>query len=382
MKNKLKFLPTFIFLGFIFVLFALFIIMPKSQYSSSEKRYLEKFPEVSLKSVSSGEFESGFETYLADHFPFRNLWVGVNAYYNYGIGNNGNDGIYKCSDNYLINAPVSEDNRIEVNARAIARFSRNVNVPVTVAVVPSTGYIMDDVLPAVHDEYIDDELFGKITFELYKESSGLLSFTDLRTPFKEQTAKGAQLYYRTDHHWTSEGAYTAYRELCKSLGLTSTPKSQFNVKAYGGFYGTTYSSSGFWLNPADDIEVWSNKSNSERNITVTVTEGDEEKTYHSMFFLNHLEQDDKYPLFLDGNHPLVSVENKRVREGKILIVKDSFCHSLAPFLADNFNTVTMVDMRYYKNSVSDMVKQGNYDRVLFVYGIDNLAADSDLVWIK
>jgi hypothetical protein len=115
---------------------------------------------------------------------------------------------------------------------------------------------------------------------------------------------------------------------------------------------------------------------------VEITEGDETNTYHSMYFLNHLEEDDKYPVFLDGNHAIVNIENKNVKKGKVLIVKDSFCHSLAPFLADNYNTVTMVDMRYYKNSISDMVKEGNYDQVLVIYGIDNFATDSDLVWIK
>lgn len=382
MKNKLKYLPTFLFLAFIFVLSALFIVLPKSEYSSSEKRYLEKFPETNFETIVNGKFESGFESYLADHFPFRNAWVGINAYYNYSIGNNGNDGVYICKDNYLINEPVSEDNRIENNAQAIADFSKNVDVPVTVTIAPSTGYVMDDVLPAVHDSYNDDKMFETIMSQLNKENSGAISFVDLRDTFKKETEKGTQLYYRTDHHWTTEGAYTAYKELCKSLNIKATPKNKFDIENYKGFYGTTYSTSGFWLTPADDIQVWKNKNNSEKNITVTITEGDESKTYHNLYFLNHLKEDDKYPVFLDGNHAVVNIENKNVKEGKVLIVKDSFCHSMAPFLADNFNTVTMVDMRYYKNSISDMVKEGNYDQVLFVYGIDNLATDSDLVWIK
>jgi hypothetical protein len=356
--------------------------MPKSDYSSSEKRYLEKFPDTSLESVADGSFESGFESYLADHFPFRNSWVGLNAYYNYIIGNNGNDGVYKCSDNYLINVPVSKDNRVEVNSKAIAEFSKNIDVPVTVAFAPSTGYIMEDLLPTVHDDYIDDDMFEKLTTELYKDGSDNLTFVDLRDTFKAEAKKGTQLYYRTDHHWTTEGAYTAYKEICKSLSIDATPKSKFDIKTYNNFYGTTYSTSGFWFNPADDIQVWNNKSNSKKNITVEITEGDETNTYHSMYFLNHLEEDDKYPVFLDGNHAIVNIENKNVKKGKVLIVKDSFCHSLAPFLADNYNTVTMVDMRYYKNSISDMVKEGNYDQVLVIYGIDNFATDSDLVWIK
>lgn len=381
MNNKLKYFPALIFLAFIYILFALFIVMPKSEYSSNEKRYLEKFPETNFETIANGKFESGFETYLADHFPFRNAWVGINAYYNYNIGNNGNDGVYVCKDNYLINEPVSEDNRIEVNAQAIADFSKNVDVPVTVTIASSTGYVMNNVLPSVHNSYNDDKYFETIIGKLNKGKDEI-GFVDLRKAFKNQAEKGTQLYYRTDHHWTTEGAYLGYTKLCKKLGIKATPKEKFDIKTYKDFYGTTYSTSGFWLTPADNIQVWNNKSNSEKNITVTITEGDEVKTYHNLYFLNHLKEDDKYPVFLDGNHAVVNIENKNVKEGKVLIIKDSFCHSMAPFLADNFNTVTMVDMRYYKNSISDMVKEGNYDKVLFVYGIDNLATDSDLVWIK
>ncbi len=381
MKNKLKYFPTLIFLAFIYILSALFIVMPKSEYSSNEKRYLEKFPETNFETIANGKFESGFETYLADHFPFRNAWVGINAYYNYSIGNNGNDGVYVCKDNYLINEPVSEDNRIEINAQAIADFSKNVDVPVTVAIAPSTGYVMNNVLPAVHNSYNDDKYFETVISKLNK-GKDKIGFVDLRKAFKKQADKGTQLYYRTDHHWTTEGAYLGYTKLCKELGIKATPKDKFDVKTYKDFCGTTYSTSGFWLTPADNIQVWNNKSNSEKNITVTITEGDEVDTYHNLYFLNHLKEDDKYPVFLDGNHAIVNIENKNVKDGKVLIIKDSFCHSMAPFLADNFNTVTMVDMRYYKNSISDMVKESNYDKVLFVYGIDNLATDSDLVWIK
>lgn len=382
MKTKLKYLPVAIFLCFIFVIAALFITIPKSDYSSTEKRYLEDFPEVSLQSITDGEFEDGFENYISDHFPFRNLWVGINAYYNYAIGNNGSEGVYKCSDGYLINTPVSSDNRLAANAKTIAEFSQGTDIPVTVMITPSTGYIMEDVLPTVHDSYNDDELFEQIKTEFNKSGNDRLSFVDLRSAFKQATQNGEQLYYKTDHHWTSKGAYTAYTKLCESLGITPSEKSEFDVESYDGFYGTTYSTSGFWLTAADDIEIWNNKNDTEKNITVTITEGDEEQTYHSMYFLNHLDEDDKYPVFLDGNHALETIENSNVDDGKVLIVKDSFCHSLAPFLADNFNTVTMVDMRYYKNSVTDLAEDGDYDMILVIYGIDNFATDTDLAWIK
>lgn len=376
MKKKLVLAPMFVFLSFILVMTALFIVTPKTNYSSSEKRYLEDFPETNLTTVTNGEFESGFESFLADHFPLRNMWVGLNAYYNYFIGNNSNDGVYKCSDNYLINKPTGSDNRIKNNISTVTKFKSAVDVPVTVMLAPSTGYVMDEVLPAVHGEYLDDYFFGDIKSELKKNGVG---FVDLRSRFKKADS---QLYYKTDHHWTTQGAWTAYEELCRSLKIKPAEESDYEVESYDNFYGTTYSTSGFWLTPPDKIEVWNNSNHKPGDIRLTITEGKESKNYDSLYFKNHLDEDDKYPVFIDGNHALETIKNKNVKRGRVLVVKDSFCHSLAPFLADSFRTVTLVDMRYYKNSVSELVKSGKYDRVLVIYGIDNFATDTDLVWLK
>lgn len=381
LKNIIKgrYLPAFVFLIFIFGMAVLFLFLPKSEYSSSEKRYLQQFPEVSLESVSSGEFGSEFEEFFADQFPARNLWVGFNAYYNLFTGNNGANGVYNCKSGYLINAPVSTDNYIEKNLKAVTSFSQNVDVPVTAMFVPSTGYIADDVLPSVHNTYNDDEYFDSISSTLADSGIG---FVDLRQTFKDAYSSGSQLYYKTDHHWTTEGAYTAYTKLCEELGIKATPRESFDVESYDGFYGTTYSTSGFWLTEPDSIEVWNNPADTENNITLTITEGTNSSTYNSMYFYKHLDEDDKYPVFIDGNHALTEITNANAEGGTIVLIKDSFSHCLAPFLADNYSKVVLVDMRYYKLSVSELVKQEKADEVVVLYGIDNFATDTDIVWLK
>ena len=367
-----------VFLLFICVMAVMFIVTPKSDYSSLEKRYLEDFPEAKLEAVANGEFGESFETYIADHFPLRNLWVGLNAYANLFVGNNGSNGVYNADEGYLINEPVSGDNRIDTNLKALTAFKNKIGVNMTCLFAPSTGYIMRNVLPVVHNEYKDDEFFGNIKSAL---SGNGVEFVDLRSRFKSEVQSGNQLYYRTDHHWTTLGAYTAYKQLMTTLGKIPAKKSQFRVDSYPDFYGTTYSTSGFWLNMGDNIELWQNPEN-DKKITLDITEGSETKTYDTMYFNKHLSEDDKYPVFIDGNHALETITNKNVRSGRVLVIKDSFAHSMAPFLAENYNTVTLVDLRYYKNSVSQLVKSGKYDEVLVIYGIDNFATDTDLVWLS
>lgn len=379
-RNKIgKYIPAVVFLIFIYGMALWFLFSPKTDYSSSEKRYLQKFPDANVEKVLSGEFGSEFETFFADRFPQRNTWVGINAYTTLAEGNNGASGVYNCKNGYLINKPVSTDNNLDKNVGAVVDFAKTIDAPTTVMLVPSTGYIADDVLPTFHDKYNDDEDISKISSTLSKEKIG---FVDLRERFKSEYKNGSQLYYKTDHHWTTKGAYTGYQELCKALGITPIDDSTLKKDSYPDFYGTTYSSSGFWLTPPDNIEIWSNPKNSSKNISVKITEGANIKTSGSMYFTDHLKEDDKYPVFIDGNHALTEITNTNAKNGTILLIKDSFSHSLAPFLAENYSKVVLVDLRYYKESVSDLVSAYNPEQVVVLYGIDNLATDTDIVWLK
>lgn len=379
-RNKIgKYIPAVVFLIFIYGMALWFLFSPKTDYSSSEKRYLQKFPDANVEKVLSGDFGSEFETFFADQFPQRNTWVGLNAYTALAEGNNGASGVYNCKNGYLINKPVSTENNLDKNIGAVVDFAKTIDAPTTVMLVPSTGYIADDVLPTFHDKYNDDEDISKISSTLSKEKIG---FVDLRERFKSEYKNGSQLYYKTDHHWTTKGAYTGYQELCKALGITPIDDSTLKKDSYPDFYGTTYSSSGFWLTPPDNIEIWNNPKNSDRNISVKITEGANIKTSSSMYFTDHLKEDDKYPVFIDGNHALTEITNSNAKNGTILLIKDSFSHSLAPFLAENYSKVVLVDLRYYKESVSDLVTTYNPEQVVVLYGIDNLATDTDIVWLK
>ncbi len=377
MKKALKHLPTIILVAFIFLIAILFFALPKKEYSSSEKRYLADFPTLTVDTFFSGDFGEEFEKYLSDHTPGRNFWVGLNSYYNLALGNPLSNGIYHCDDGYLINDPPRTD-RLDVNIDVISEFADKSGLPATMILAPSTGYITSDVLPNNHIIYNDDELFADVKDTLNESS---VNFVDVREDFKSAYANGTQVYYKTDHHWTSEGAYLAYCALAKELGFTANARDMYKITSYSGFYGTTYSSSGYWYTKPDNIEIWDCINHSSE---VSITDNGETKFYKSMFFLDNLEDDDKYPVYLDGNHPYTVIKNGSMKsEGeKLLVIKDSFAHSLVPFLADHYEEIVMIDMRYYKQSVSELIESGDFDRLLFVYSIDNLGSDTDIAWLE
>ena len=362
---KKKHILPIIFCAFITLFMVLTIILPKQERSSNEKRVLAKFPEFTWSNLSSGKYMSEFDTYLADHFAFREKWVGAYSYATLALGLNGTTGVYACDDGYLITTPEDYDeSQIKRNLGTLKTFAEKNNLDSTLIIVPSTGYIMEDVLPKHHEEYKDDLLFN-----MAKDSG--IPLIDLRDSFKKSDD---QLYYKTDHHLTSDGALLMYQRFADFKGYNS---SKFNVvTTVDGFYGTSYSKSGLWKSAPDFIKIYEPVKS--YNFTVTIDKQD----FNSLFFENQLETEDKYQVFLDGNHALTRIVNNSVDSDKrLLIIKDSFAHCFTTFLATDYKEIFMVDPRYYRGSLKELVTDNNLNEVLFLYGADNLASSTDLGWI-
>lgn len=371
-KLRAILLPA-VFIGFLAVLLALFLLTPDKSYSETEKRYLTTAPEMSAAAVMSGTWQSGLEDYIADQFPGRNLWMGIHAYDNLIWGRNAAQEIYRCKDGYLINAPEAVNMALfETNISRLDQFAAQTGVPATLIPIPQAGYVMENVLPFGHGEYTDGALMEQAVQDL--QNVWLLDVSEV---LKEALCGGA-VYYRTDHHLTSWGNYLVYRAYCQLQGMVAAPAEAYTVRSYDGFYGTTWSGSGYWLTAGDTVELW----DSGTPVTVTISDsGSEPKTSDSVFFPEHLKDLDKYPVFLDGNHGLVTIENPAAEHGTLLVIRDSFAHCLSGFLAENYRTVYLVDLRYYRGSLSQFVTDHGVEELLYVYGMDSLLTDTNSAWL-
>lgn len=349
----------------------LFIVLPKGTFSANEKRYLAEFPELKKETLLDGTYTEEIENYLADHAPLRSLFVGINSYYSYLTGNNGSNGIYLGKDGFLIEKPVNDFERLEMNSLRVAGFAKNLDIPVTFALAPSKGYVYSDKLPLNHLEYNDQSNYKVVADAV----SGCVNFIDLSQILIENKGD-VELYYKTDHHWTTYGAYLAYVELCDSFGIERVDEAQFEKSYVDGFNGTSYSGSGYWLTDSDVIEVWENKS---LNVTVEIDDGAGAQVYDTMFFDEQFASTDKYNGFLNGNHSVVKIKNATAQGGRLLVVKDSFAHCLVPFLAEHYSEIVMVDLRYYRRALTDLIADNEIDEVLFLYSIDNFTESTDIV---
>lgn len=362
-----------VFCGFLGIMSLLFLLLPKEKFSPLEKRYLSDAPVLNWENLSSGKFGSDVESYMADYIPGRNFFVGLNAYVDLFTGRQVSKDVYVAEGNRLVQAPVVWDEKqARQNMQAINDFADKLGQQVDLMLVPSAGWAAQDSILGLSDPYEDEALIQR----LYDLCGGNVRTIDLTSVIKAQEDP-ASLYYRTDHHWTTEGAYLAYETYMQLLGRDYRAKEDFTVETASGFQGSTYSESALWLTPGEDIALWHGSSN------ITVTNGENPEPHAGVFYKERLEEADKYTVFLDGNHSIVRITNPDAKgKGKLLVIRDSYSNCLGTLLTESYEEVVLVDLRYYKNPISQLCAEENFSDILVCYSMDNIMTDTNLVWLQ
>lgn len=351
---------TVLFCGFLLTIAAGYLL-PGSAFSEMEKRYLAEAPVVSWETVFSGEWSRQAESYLTDHVPGRNLFVGINAYMELLAGRQKLKDVWLV-DGKLLEAPVATDEKgIAKNMRAINAFAETLGQNVHIMVVPSAGWA------AGVEGYSDDD-----TLKAIYAAAGVQVCP---VPVEDIFAGKPELYYNTDHHWTSQGAYQGYVAYAQAAGRDYPAAKDFDVSVVEGFQGSTYSRSALWLTPSESIELWQGSRR------LTVTNGESEGVHPGIFYRERLEQADKYTVFLDGNHSIVRIQNPE-KQGKLLVIRDSYSNCLGGFLAESYGEVVLVDLRYYRQAVSELAEQEAFDDILVCYSCANFLTDTNLTLLR
>lgn len=377
MTKRSSWIQIIIFAAYIVLFFALFLIFPDKGFSQRENRELTQAPAFTFDSLLSKKFSTKFESYSSDQFPFRDSWTTMKAACEIGIGKEENKGVYLCKGDTLIEAYETPDQKqLDTNIGAVKSFAESSEVPVYFALIPSNSEIHSDIIP--NNAPNDSETS---VIDYCYENSGTKNI-DMKTTLAAHSDE--YIFYRTDHHWTSLGAYYGYAALMTDMGYTSTPLSDFTPQTVSEeFYGTVYSKSGIsWVKP-DSIEVYAPQEPTTEVMNYSTGEAVKGTMYDNSF----LEKKDKYSMFMGGNTPLVKITTKNTDLPKILILRDSYTDSLLPFLQNNFSEIDVMDLRYYKmqlmeSSVSDYVKENGIDEVLVCYSVYNFGTDTNVFMLK
>ena len=374
LKNYSKFVTT-LFCGFLGVVVAANALTPDKSFSEMENRNLAQKPVVSLNGLLTGKFMSEYESYVTDQFAGRDGWTAAKAAIELASGKQENNGVYFCGGSTLItrfDAPDAE--KVEKNLTYINKFAGLSSVPVYFGLIPGAATVWAERLPEGAPNY--DQ---KLVIDRAAQSTAA-QFIDLYTPLMEH--KSEEIFYRTDHHWTSLGAYYGYTGVAGALGLTPVPLTDYvKTTVSTDFYGTVFSSSGVrWVRP-DSMDTYV----PEDGVTVTSytydAQGNPVEVARQLYDESFLAKKDKYAMFLGGQQALGVVRTGHTDKPKLLLIRDSYSDSLVPFLTPHFSEIHLIDLRYYKQSAAQYIQDNGIDTALVLYSVPNFVSDTNLVWL-
>ena len=383
------------FLCLIFIPAALFWVTPDKATSEDENRSLQQFPKFSPDGFVSGKFTSDFVKYYSDQFIFRDVFVGAKTMFSYAFLINENKGAIIAKDGYIIQRfdkysekSIAEKSSSELggdltfdenmaniknNCGYVEKFAQNIGpgINITFAVPPRKIDVMTNKLPAFFPVDRNEAYFDQL--RQYTDSRIYFDLLGALKPHNEE-----YIYYKTDHHWTTLGAFLAYGALGEKMGYEPLPIEDFDIEtASDDFYGVTWSKTGAkWISP-DRIEYYRTKG--EDDIFVTEIHGANPKTLKGFYDLEKLETKDKYSSFLGGinSHISIYMPPSGFRR-KLLLVADSFGGALVPFLARHFD-IELIDTRFFDDKIYDFIDEHGITDILILHNMENLSTQNNLV---
>lgn len=362
-----------LFCGFLGGVLALSLLLPDRARSEVENRTLQQRPELTLSAVLDGSYMKKVESYVADQFPGRDGWTEVKSRCEQAVGKTEFGGVYLCGDTLISQVQTPDADLVSRNLRYVKTLSEKTKLPVYLGLIPSAAEIWRNKLP------VGAESWDQIAFLNRAAAETGIPQVDFLSAL--QRHEDEPVFYRTDHHWTTLGAYYGYTAVLSALGRENEAltRDRFNPSVVSdSFQGTLYSTSGVhWLAP-DSIEYWA----AEDGLTVTSWRTGAPQAA-SLYDRSYLQKKDQYSSFLGGNQPLCIIRNAKCPEGgKLLVVRDSYADSLAPFLAQNFSEVHLLDLRYYRASVARYAADNGIDQILVLYSVPNFVTDQNLVFLE
>lgn len=378
------------------------------EFSENENRYLAEMPEASIASIADGSFGSGFELYAQDQLAGRDALIMLRTGGERALGRKDNGSVYFGKDGYLFAIEEINSAQLEKNIGYTEKFcaaaeERGINTKVMV--VPTATEILTELLPENAPVPDETEATAKIKERLGER------FIDTCDDLRAHS--GEYIYYRTDHHWTTLGAYYAYRQYERETGIGETSHADtagsaaFETPAAAGytetavsdiFFGTNYSKApGIGIKPdtITRIDKAGSAANGEHGsengasdsvkMSILNAHLECEKIFDGVYDESYLNKKDKYSYFLSGNNPVTVIEIQRdaqnAEKRNLLVIKDSYAHSFIPFLTTDFDRIAAVDMRYFRSGPGKLIEEYEITDVLVLYNILNYASDSNLVYI-
>ena len=361
-----------IFILILFLFLIINIIVPNKEKSVQENRMLATKPKFRLSSLISGDYDEKFEAYMDDQFVGRDMWRKLKVTVDRIGGSRLENGVYIGTNGQLLEQiEVADENHLAANIKAIKSFSESQSkIPVRMMLVPDAANVLNYSLPSLAKPEDHTQMFSMVR----KDLGDSVEWIDVSTELNKH--KTEKIYYKTDHHWTTLGAFYAFQAAAPSLGIEGDLSGKYVSHAVSNsFNGMLASKSGVNLGEKEQIDIY---VPTEEDTDLIVDYVDEGKRSTSLYDSSKLKEKDQYTVFLGGNSSLLDIRTVSTSTKRLLLVKDSFANSFIPFLTPYYREIVVVDPRYYSGTINDLMDSYRISEVLFLYSGNTFFKDNNI----
>ena len=361
-----------IFILTLFLFLIINVIVPDREKSVQENRMLATKPKFRLSSLISGDYDEKFEAYMDDQFVGRDMWRKLKVTVDRIGGSRLENGVYIGTNGQLLEQiEVADENHLAANIKAIKSFSESQSkIPVRMMLVPDAANVLNHSLPALAKPEDQTQMFSMVR----KDLGDSVEWIDVSTELNKH--KTEKIYYKTDHHWTTLGAFYAFQAAAPSLGIEGDLSGNYVSYAVSdSFNGMLASKCGVNLGEKEQIDIY---VPTEEDTDLIVDYVDEGKRSTSLYDSSKLKEKDQYTVFLGGNSSLLDIRTVSTSTKRLLLVKDSFANSFIPFLTPYYREIVVVDPRYYSGTINDLMDSYRISEVLFLYSGNTFFKDNNI----
>lgn len=361
-----------IFILTLFLFLIINVIVPDREKSVQENRMLATKPKFRLSSLISGDYDEKFEAYMDDQFVGRDMWRKLKVAVDRIGGSRLENGVYIGTNGQLLEQiEVADENHLAANIKAIKSFSESQSkIPVRMMLVPDAANVLNHSLPALAKPEDQTQMFSMVR----KDLGDSVEWIDVSTELNKH--KTEKIYYKTDHHWTTLGAFYAFQAAAPSLGIDGDLSGKYvSYTVSDSFNGMLASKSGVNFGEKEQIDIY---VPTEEDTDLIVDYVDEGKRSTSLYDSSKLKEKDQYTVFLGGSSSLLDIRTVSTSTKRLLLVKDSFANSFIPFLTPYYREIVVVDPRYYSGTINDLMDSYRISEVLFLYSGNTFFKDNNI----
>lgn len=369
-SSKIYIKMTGIFLVFLIVAFAFNLFSKDKKYSESENRMLAQKPVFSMANLTNGKYMKDMEDYVTDQFFIRDKWINLKVLEDLALGKKESNGVYIGKKDYLMEIPTAPNQKaLDNNLDAISNFSAShPDINTVMTLIPNAAYIYNHLIPR-NAPVRDQEKDIKYVMNAVSTSLNFVDLTKTMSSHKEE-----DIYYKTDHHWTTLGARYAFDALSTALGIEKPTQEYKIYPVTHSFQGTLASKSGY-DKALDTIEIYVPQG---VNTECVVNFIDEGKKTASVYESAALENKDKYEVFFGGNHTRIDISTPMEGKKNLLLFKDSYANCFIPFLVPYYRNIIVIDPRYFYDDIESLISDNEITDVLFLYNVNTFLGDNSL----